>query len=256
MQHDPSPGRRVVDNSPSEGTRFCQSHQSRLEHPGVPDGTWSCCWCTFINKLHIVNHFCVVTIIGQCKPGQFITTRTTRFNEDMERLLPSLRGQFKLRHVIVCGEMTCEPTKDSVNCSSSGRCHIRTGGYTGRDPRKQHRTEWKNTLEQYGNATLQGNLNSNFFWVCGYNKLNTFNEGNFVFADVFWSNQTIFLSETVLLLPGDVNKNCKATHKAVTHACELINRVGMLCAFYNCYQLHGAARNSWQYICFLMCQHL
>jgi len=44
MQRDPSPGRRVACNSPSEGTRFHQSCQSRPEHPGVSDGNQSCCW--------------------------------------------------------------------------------------------------------------------------------------------------------------------------------------------------------------------
>jgi hypothetical protein len=38
MQRDLSPGRREACNSPSEGTRFRQSRQSRLEHPGVSDG--------------------------------------------------------------------------------------------------------------------------------------------------------------------------------------------------------------------------
>ena len=38
MQRDPSPGRRVAINSPSERTRFRQSRQSHLEHPGVSDG--------------------------------------------------------------------------------------------------------------------------------------------------------------------------------------------------------------------------
>jgi len=45
MQHDPSPGRRVVCNSPSEGTRFRQSRQSHPEQPGVSDGHQSSCWC-------------------------------------------------------------------------------------------------------------------------------------------------------------------------------------------------------------------
>jgi len=35
---DPSPGRRAAYNSPSEGTMFRQSRQSRPEHPGVSDG--------------------------------------------------------------------------------------------------------------------------------------------------------------------------------------------------------------------------
>ena len=44
MQRKPLPGRRAVCNSPSEGTRFRQSRQSRPEHPGVSDGNWGCCW--------------------------------------------------------------------------------------------------------------------------------------------------------------------------------------------------------------------
>jgi len=35
---DPSPGRRVACNSPSEGTRFRQRRQTRPQHPGVSDG--------------------------------------------------------------------------------------------------------------------------------------------------------------------------------------------------------------------------
>jgi len=38
MQHDPSPGRRVACNSPSDGTKIRQGRQSRPEHPGVSDG--------------------------------------------------------------------------------------------------------------------------------------------------------------------------------------------------------------------------
>ena len=38
VQRDPSPGRRVACNSPSQGTRFHQSRQSHAEHPGVSDG--------------------------------------------------------------------------------------------------------------------------------------------------------------------------------------------------------------------------
>jgi len=46
MQPDPSPGRQAACHSPSEGTRFRQSRQSRPEHPGVSDGIQGCCWCT------------------------------------------------------------------------------------------------------------------------------------------------------------------------------------------------------------------
>ena len=44
MERDPSPERQTACNSPSESTRFRQSRQSRLEHPGVSDGNWGCCW--------------------------------------------------------------------------------------------------------------------------------------------------------------------------------------------------------------------
>jgi len=45
VQRNLSPGRRVACNSPSEGTRFRQSRQSRPEHPGVSDGNYGRCWC-------------------------------------------------------------------------------------------------------------------------------------------------------------------------------------------------------------------
>ena len=40
---------RVACNSPSERTRFRQSRQSRLEHPGVSDGNSGRCWCSTTN---------------------------------------------------------------------------------------------------------------------------------------------------------------------------------------------------------------
>jgi len=46
MQRNPSLGRQIASDSPSEGMRFRQSRQSRQEYPGVPDGNWSCCRCT------------------------------------------------------------------------------------------------------------------------------------------------------------------------------------------------------------------
>jgi hypothetical protein len=46
MERDTSSGRREACDSPSEGTRFCQSCQSCPEHPGVSDGNWGCCWCS------------------------------------------------------------------------------------------------------------------------------------------------------------------------------------------------------------------
>jgi len=58
MQRDPSLGRRVASDSPSEGTRFRQSRQSRPEHPGVSDGNQGCCWCTWSRfwKRNMVGH--------------------------------------------------------------------------------------------------------------------------------------------------------------------------------------------------------
>jgi len=38
MQCDPSPGGQIGCNFLSEGTSFCQSRQSRPEHPGVSVG--------------------------------------------------------------------------------------------------------------------------------------------------------------------------------------------------------------------------
>jgi len=43
MQRDKSAGRQEVCNSPSEGTMFRQSRQSRPEHPGVSDANHGCC---------------------------------------------------------------------------------------------------------------------------------------------------------------------------------------------------------------------
>jgi len=37
IERDPSPGQREACESPSDGMRFRQSRQSRLEHLGVPD---------------------------------------------------------------------------------------------------------------------------------------------------------------------------------------------------------------------------
>jgi len=64
MQRNPSPGRREVCNSPSEGTRFRQSRQSRPEHPGVSDGNWGCCWCwEHLESLHKSIYGCEYTNI-------------------------------------------------------------------------------------------------------------------------------------------------------------------------------------------------
>jgi len=53
--------RRQACNSPSEGMRICQCHQSRPEHPGVSDRNWSCCWCLMVMV------FTLAALIRQCK---------------------------------------------------------------------------------------------------------------------------------------------------------------------------------------------
>jgi len=63
MQRNPSPGRRVACNPLSEGTRFRQSRQSRLEHPGDSDRNLRCCWwgnsqLAQLHKMDSVAHSC------------------------------------------------------------------------------------------------------------------------------------------------------------------------------------------------------
>ena len=84
-----------------------------------------------INKFNTVNHFCIVTIIGQIEPGGSFNTRTTRFIKCTERVLSSSQGQIILANVGVCREMMCDIAKRSVNHSLSARCHICKSGYTG-----------------------------------------------------------------------------------------------------------------------------
>jgi len=67
MQWDLPPGRRELWNSQSEGTRFCQSHQSQPEHPGVSDGSKGCCWCG-LTIARILNQYHPV---GVLRPVQF-----------------------------------------------------------------------------------------------------------------------------------------------------------------------------------------
>jgi hypothetical protein len=43
VNFDPSPGRRAMCKSQSDGTKFRQSCQIRTEHPGVSGGNLSCC---------------------------------------------------------------------------------------------------------------------------------------------------------------------------------------------------------------------
>jgi len=101
----------------------------------------------------------------------------------MEQVVSASRGQIGLGHVGVCREMICDIANGSVNRSSSACCHIRKCGYSGCDTWQQHGINSQNTQECSSNAVLQRNLIL-FFWICGYNTLNKFNEGNWVFADV------------------------------------------------------------------------
>jgi len=103
---------------------------------------WSC-----INTLNIVNHFCMVTIIGQIKPWEALKTTTTRGIKCMERVLSSLKVQIHPSDVGVCREMICDIAKGSVNHLSSACCHIHKSGHTGRDAWTQHCDNLKNTLE-------------------------------------------------------------------------------------------------------------
>jgi len=51
------PGGRETFNFPSDGTRFSQSRQSRLEHPRVSDGNYSCCWWAYTQySIHPIQH--------------------------------------------------------------------------------------------------------------------------------------------------------------------------------------------------------
>jgi len=102
----------------------------------------------FNQEIKYVNHFYMVTIIGQIKPGGYLKTRTTCFIKCMEPVLLSSQGLIELGNVGVCREMICDIAKGSVNRSSSARCYICNSGYTGCDTGKQHRDDSMNTLEQ------------------------------------------------------------------------------------------------------------
>ena len=85
----------------------------------------------------------------------------------MEWVLSSSGGLIELGDIGVRWEMICDIAKGSVNYSSSAPCHIRKRGYTGCDAWQQHGDKSKNTLEQYSNAILQGNVDFIFLslWV-------------------------------------------------------------------------------------------
>jgi len=83
-----------------------------------------------INQLNIVNHFCMVTIIGQIKPWGCLKTRTTCFSQHWKRVQSSSWGQIELGDIQVSRETICNIAKESVNNSSSACGHIHQSGYT------------------------------------------------------------------------------------------------------------------------------
>jgi len=140
-------------------------------------------WWSYINKLTIVNYFCMITIIGQIKPWGSSKTYTTHCIKRIKRVLSWSWGQIQLGDKGVCREMICDIAKGSVNRSSSAHCHMHKVGTLAvtleNSITTTQRTLWYSTAMAHFRET-----SISFFWVCGYNKLNKFNEWNLVFADV------------------------------------------------------------------------
>jgi len=120
-----------------------------------------------INKLNIVNHLCMVTIIGQIMPWGSVKTRCICIIKCTEQVLSSSQRRIKLGYIGVYWEMICDISKGSANCSSSAGYHILKSGYGGCDSWKQHGCNSKHTLQYYGNAIFQGNLDFIFFEFLG-----------------------------------------------------------------------------------------
>jgi len=129
-----------------------------------------------INKLNIVNHFCIVAIIGQIEPWWVVTTRTTHVIKHTEQVLSAWCGQIELRDFGVCSERIWDISKQYINYSLSASCRIPTSGYIGHDSEAKHHDNSKNTPECQSIGFFQGNFNIIFLSVCGYIKLNIFNE--------------------------------------------------------------------------------
>jgi len=115
---------------------------------------WSC-----KNISTIMNHICMVSIIGHIKPWGSLKTRTTSFIKSTELVLWSLGEHSELSDVGVGWEIICDLGKGSVNHSRSACSHISKWGYVGRDVWKPHREHSKNTLNCRTNAIFRGNLN-------------------------------------------------------------------------------------------------
>jgi len=99
------------------------------------------------NKLNILDHFCIVTVIGQIKPWVIFKTTTICFIKCMESVLSSAWGQIELSDIEVCQEMIYDIAQGNVNHPSSARCHIHNSGNASCDAWKQHCDYSKNSLE-------------------------------------------------------------------------------------------------------------
>jgi len=149
----------------------------QLEHNEPP-------WIKIIN---IVNHFCTATIIGQIMPSVSSKTRTTHFIQCIEWRLSSSLEQITLANVGVCRDIICCIAKEVwtvrqvliVTIAKVGT-HIATV--------ESSIATTKKTLSKVGAMPYFREISILMFLVCGFIKLNTFNEGNLVFVDgyVFW----------------------------------------------------------------------
>jgi len=140
---------------------------------------WNC-----INKLNITNYFCMVPMIGQIKPWRIFKNKNSLLHWmngastiNIARRIQSGQCRSILQDNLWYLQWKCE---QSVKRSLA------------------HRHKWVQCSWRLKTASQQLNEHSGtsqqwlvsrkpqifFFWVCGYNKLNKFNEGNIVFADV------------------------------------------------------------------------
>jgi hypothetical protein len=120
-------------------------------------------WQSCMNKLNILNHSCMVTIIGQIKPWGFLKPRTALFIERMEQEPSPWRALIKLGEVGLHLAMILDIPIAAASCSCSSHRHIWNCGYTWCDVCKPHRDDLKNILKHESNPTVLGNLDFMFF---------------------------------------------------------------------------------------------
>jgi len=72
------------------------------------------------------------------------------------------KGKIEMCDIGDFWELICDITTESVHSSSSARCHMRKGWYTGPDTCKPHCDNSKNTQEQQCKAIFQENLDFMF----------------------------------------------------------------------------------------------